>query len=446
MQTNEEKCFTAIFRDVTKEEASDLCNHPKWTAGAWGHALDQRDDARHEVAKLRAQADARPVAWLSPGPGEKFYVTDEALAKHYGYTRAVFDCPSAEASATGLSEEEKKALELAIDMIHSRYGVGEKSADYLLAILERDSTAALQARLTRASAATVDEPSTDAVGGMKEQATITLRQAESLLQFFGGHDAEVAIAQYDGGLIAWCTECPEEGSFWLGKTEVDDELADKGRPQADQQQAEPCPECNNSKTVTFAGDACHVCTQQAEPTVQRCASCGGAKVPQTLLATGACDCEQAEPGADERAAQKMREAFEAYLMDLYPNGHEDVSEQRVGDEYIHQSTTGKWLAWKAACKWQARAAQSGQRAGVAEGWRFYSADFSITAHQPSQPGYVMLIRDEIGYKKWHRMDEATKEEIPLFVTGRGVTFEKALLHANENAMLAAPTQQQEGGS
>lgn len=46
--------------------------------------------------------------------------------------------------------------------------------------------------------------------------------------------------------------------------------------------------------------------QQAEPTVQRCTSCGGAKVPQTLLSTGACDCERAEPGADERPIYQLR--------------------------------------------------------------------------------------------------------------------------------------------
>ena len=60
------------------------------------------------------------------------------------------------------------------------------------------------------------------------QTIITLRQAEALLAFFGGHDAEVAIATHENGLVAWGVDCPEEGSFWLGATDVDDELADKG--------------------------------------------------------------------------------------------------------------------------------------------------------------------------------------------------------------------------
>jgi len=59
---------------------------------------------------------------------------------------------------------------------------------------------------------------------------ITLRQAEKLVAFFGGHDTEVSIARHEKGLLAWCTDYPGEGGQYLGDTEVDDELADKGRP------------------------------------------------------------------------------------------------------------------------------------------------------------------------------------------------------------------------
>lgn len=71
--------------------------------------------------------------------------------------------------------------------------------------------------------------------------TITLRQAEKLVAFFGGHDAEITIAPSDidshsgPGLYAWCTDYPEEGSEFLGLTEVDDDLAMNGRA------AEPVP-------------------------------------------------------------------------------------------------------------------------------------------------------------------------------------------------------------
>lgn len=63
---------------------------------------------------------------------------------------------------------------------------------------------------------------------------ITLRQAEQLLAFFGGHDAEITVAcESPGlapGLYAWLTDDPGEGSAYLGPTEIDDELANNGRP------------------------------------------------------------------------------------------------------------------------------------------------------------------------------------------------------------------------
>lgn len=70
--------------------------------------------------------------------------------------------------------------------------------------------------------------------------TLTLRQAQKLLAFFGGHDCEVTIISHtklmetmpatQPGLYAYCTEYPEEGCEYLGPTEVDDELATKGMP------------------------------------------------------------------------------------------------------------------------------------------------------------------------------------------------------------------------
>ncbi len=39
------KAFTAVFLDVTTDEASEIVNHPKWSAGSWSHALDDRDAA-----------------------------------------------------------------------------------------------------------------------------------------------------------------------------------------------------------------------------------------------------------------------------------------------------------------------------------------------------------------------------------------------------------------
>ncbi len=72
---------------------------------------------------------------------------------------------------------------------------------------------------------------------------------------------------------------------------------------------------------------------------------------------------------------------------------------------------------------------------VALGWRFYSADFSLNAsdHSGKTPGTVRLIRDTESRKVWHKLSDAEKEEIPLFVTGRGVDFQCALRDANSIA-------------
>lgn len=60
---------------------------------------------------------------------------------------------------------------------------------------------------------------------------ITLRQALRLIEFFGGHDADVTVMppspdweQQEPGLYAYCTDYPEDGADYLGPTEVDDEL------------------------------------------------------------------------------------------------------------------------------------------------------------------------------------------------------------------------------
>jgi hypothetical protein len=49
------KIFTAVFRDVTTDEAGEIVNHAKWSAGSWSHALDDRDDARHALEAANAR-------------------------------------------------------------------------------------------------------------------------------------------------------------------------------------------------------------------------------------------------------------------------------------------------------------------------------------------------------------------------------------------------------
>ena len=67
---------------------------------------------------------------------------------------------------------------------------------------------------------------------------ITLRQAKELVATFGGHDAEISVfqrpaawANMDDGLYAFFSDYPDEGSMYLGPTDVDDDLAMNGEPQ-----------------------------------------------------------------------------------------------------------------------------------------------------------------------------------------------------------------------
>lgn len=67
---------------------------------------------------------------------------------------------------------------------------------------------------------------------------ITLRQAKELVSSFGGHDAEISVFQRPAvwtdmpdGLYAFFSDYPDEGSMYLGPTDVDDDLAMNGEPQ-----------------------------------------------------------------------------------------------------------------------------------------------------------------------------------------------------------------------
>ncbi len=51
---------------------------------------------------------------------------------------------------------------------------------------------------------------------------ITLRQAMSLVEWFGGDDTEMTVSKSGDSLICWFTDYPEEGHLPLGKTEVEE--------------------------------------------------------------------------------------------------------------------------------------------------------------------------------------------------------------------------------
>lgn len=427
---------------------------------------------------IRAQADARPVAWqyrtrygdntstpgwhdweeLKPrGPGQSM---EDRVKEMQSYInggswyeiRPLYTHP--EASAPGLSDDVRAAVRDAVAQalgdaydctrVWEAWSVGTMSQDDFALVAEDDNRvaeiadAAIDA-LTRASAATVAEPAhSDDAAVDRFAAAMKAKLAQAREKGRGGWQQCDPVE-----LSLMLREHVEKGDprdvanfcmfLWnLGKP-ISDAALPYGK-RAAQQQAEP----GADEQAAFEA------WQSAElPSHQR---------SSYTAADVEFNCYEAALAAWlERAkrANSRENSAPLHLGACITDGKLYVTAMQSGPSHTTTVVATAELDMDALSKGDCHtvmiAAQSGQRAGVAEGWRFYSADFSITAHQPSQPGYVMLIRDEIGYKKWHSMDEAAKEEIPLFITGRGVTFEKALLHANENAIAAAPTQQQEGG-
>ena len=82
---------------------------------------------------------------------------------------------------------------------------------------------------------------------------------------------------------------------------------------------------------------------------------------------------------------------------------------------------------------------------ISPGWRFYAADFSV----PERPGCATLVRQPDEVARWHKMPDDAKEDEdncpPLFVSGRGMTFEEAIADANQIAENAKPIAELEAG-
>ena len=71
-----------------------------------------------------------------------------------------------------------------------------------------------------------------------------------------------------------------------------------------------------------------------------------------------------------------------------------------------------------------------------------SADFSVQASgNPNAEGIVLLIRSPEDQKRWYNMPEVIREskDAPkLHIIGRGLTFKRAIKHANELALQEKP--------
>jgi len=74
---------------------------------------------------------------------------------------------------------------------------------------------------------------------------------------------------------------------------------------------------------------------------------------------------------------------------------------------------------------------------IEEGWRFYSADFSVHASGKDYvKGSVTLVRAPDERDEWHKMTDEDKEDDngpPLWVHGYGLTIEDAIIDANMTA-------------
>ncbi|GER16733.1 NADAR family protein [Variovorax boronicumulans] len=182
-------------------------------AAGYDHAF--MEDGLIDMSGIGLAAQAVPAAGWQLVPLEP---TPEIIA---GAAIAVW--PTATAADIELARQ-------AAPLVLMKANLGsEFTADSLAAAI---ATMAPAYRAMLAAAPTTPAHQQSARTTRADNMNITLRQALKLVAFFGGHDAEITVQRglpgQPDGLYAWCTEYPDEGSQYLGPTEVDDELADKG--------------------------------------------------------------------------------------------------------------------------------------------------------------------------------------------------------------------------
>ena len=410
-----------------------------------------------EYIKLRAQADARPVAeWQSrymgdlrqPGQWERSIHPEwcaRVYKEHADHTENGWEVRPlythlAEASAPGLSDVE---LKNAISEVEGALELCEPES--------QQAFEKVKAALTRASAATVAEPVKvypqgvmgippyDPRASGSHQATPGLtwnaQQAEP-----GDIPADIADA------LERTDWTPEEALCWYAAGKHFDVVNGRTRildtgSIASIALKRTSPEYHAMKGADASFDA-PVAQQQAEHCM--CPACKDGVIHDSCCSVhnmpaypnGPCDCSvhQAEPGADERAA------FEAdYLRRFNKPGY--LGRDPVGFRYAHYLTQTRWEGW------QARAAQSGQRAGVAEGWKLVPkeptpeimAGAALAVLNTAEPSDIELAKS------------AARIVLKRVTTPTGMTVDMlaasiaTMAPAYRSMIAAAPTQQQEGG-
>lgn len=365
---------------------------------------------------LRAQADARPYGYKSFDDWREEIIADGGHTVHSwlegqdpvtaareSWNAARYTHP--EASAPGLSDDAKVLLSAMgfrlVDDFYLRGDVPDDSEESW-EVVHRDTVAALSA-----GAAQLDD---DAVYTVLRNydADMTRKTAEAI-----AHDLRLTRAS--AATVA-------EPSGWKPAHELSQNHPLRVAERAAQQQAEPTPKnCQTGYAdicaagaqdgVACPADSCDVDDgirklQQREHTAD---FDSWAKNPYTIALQKSiaedyvprADVQQAEPGADERAE------FETALKQYAEACHRS------------ESCSAMDAARARVCAIFSRAAQSGQRAGVAEGWRLVPA------------------------KPTREIAEAGIKEV-YFLKGTHISIDDAM-YLYRKFIAAAPTQQQQEG-
>ncbi|WP_104565631.1 hypothetical protein [Ralstonia mannitolilytica] len=291
-------------------------------------------------AALRAQADARPVGeWVKH---HRWNVPHLKWAK--GYEAKIGDklYTHPEASVLGLSERERYLIDKAAERL--------READFI------DEASAVRAILTRASAATVAGPSDGRIkhetgGRMVSHVTTPAGMRVRYESELGVTHIFVEAAQQ---------QAEQESVIKRQAQKIGELIADRdswieAHARLYRLYHDQSPKAGEEIHVNVEGGDVYTLPLQRS----------GMDKPRFVVHVPRP--QQAEPGADERAA------FEAWAskrrMDLR-------REANNPDEYLLASTADAFVGW------QAHAAQSGQRAGVAE---LREIADNITANAVTQP-------------------------------------------------------------